>query len=134
MAKLLLQEGMRSAAMDTYRRSAFLMPVVDHHRVGRASDLPADVSRAFSDGIQGALAAGSGGERAALHKELGQLAYLRGDLPTAAQEYELGLKAARTESMAGIMAFVLGIVKKEQGKLPEAIGYLERATKNPLNR
>lgn len=130
MAILYREEGMRAQALEMYRRAARNYPLYNKHSFEPANELPDDVHAAIVEGMEAALQELPRFDPSLIQKELGEMAYLRGNLGEAERRYRLGMSSARTKHTEEVLALVLGEVLRQQGKADEAVPLLERASRN----
>jgi len=118
--------GLRAQALEAYRASARIMPRYALHDWPPSAALSEDVYRAIVRGMDEAMVIEGIADPVDVQKEIGEMAYLRGDLAEAERRYRLGLTQAASRISQDVLASRLGEVLRQQGKLAEAIPLLER--------
>lgn len=131
LARLYRDEGLRSAGLEAFRASARIMPLYDRHAYRSPQDLPEEIYEAIVEGMEDALADPGLMDVAAIRQDLGEIAGDRGDLVTAERQFRLGIAAATSDLMRGVLSLELGEVLRRRNEVGEAIPWLERATDCP---
>ena len=118
--------GLRAQALEAYRASARIMPRYGLHDWPPRASLPEDIYRAIARGMEESTVLQGVADPVDVQKELGEMAYLRGDLAEAERRYRLGLTQASSRLYREVLASQLGEVLRQEGKFAEAIPLLER--------
>lgn len=124
--------GLQPQAIEAYRTSARIMPQYALHDWPPVTALTEDVYRAIARGMDEACGLQGVADPVDVQKELGEMAYLRGDLAEAERRYRLGLAGASSRIVIEVLTSRLGEVLRQEGKIAEAVPLLERTRESRI--
>lgn len=128
LASLYLQEGLRDAALGTYRESGRIMPLYYLHDYGPIETLDRDVFGAIAAGMEDALADPGMVPPGEVRQTLGDAAITHGDFAEAVRQYRLGVAAEASRATHESLVYLLGEALRRAGKTSEATEWLMKAT------